>query len=70
MTVVVLRKRESKKSTQSSIGGLVTGNPVAVASKLENSVAFLHLRPLQEELLMQRYKIKFGLSLLRIQIGN
>ena len=67
MTVVVPRQRVSTKRTQSSIGGLAIGKPVVVVSKLENSVAFLHLQ--HQKFFLQRPKSKFGLSLLGTQIG-
>ena len=60
MTVVVLSKRKSKKSTQSSIEGLVTGKPVTVVSKLKNSIAFPHLQ--HHKYFLQKPKSKFGLA--------
>ena len=68
MTVVVPRQHTSTKRTQSSMGGLVIGKPVAVVSKVENSVAFLHLQ--YQNFFLQRPKSKFGLSLLGTHIGN
>ena len=50
------------------MGGLVIGKPVAVVSKVENSVAFLHLQ--YQNFFQQRPKSKFGLSLLGTHIGN
>ena len=68
LTVVVSRQHISTKRTQSSMGGLVIGKPVAVVSKVENSVAFLHLQ--YQNFFLQRPKSKFGLSLLGTHIGN
>ena len=67
MAVVVPRQRVSTKRTQSSIRGLAIGKPVVVVSKLENSVAFLHLQ--HQKFFLQRPKSKFGLSLLGTLIG-
>ena len=68
MTVSRQQQHIWTKRTQSSMGGLVIGKPVAVVSKVENSVAFLHLQ--YQNFFLQRPKSKFGLSLLGTHIGN
>ena len=53
--------------TGPNLGGLAIGKPVVVVSKLENSVAFIHLQHLK--FYLQSPKSKFGIYLVGTQIG-